>query len=165
MFSLSPWWKNKGWESENRLLERAFGTKKELQNEKGKSYNKELYNLCSSSRVIKPKQTWVRLEHSLETRRAYKIVVEYLMRRKNSRERSVCMTVTQYRVAITSLNRLVKCMQKYVSNFFMTISIYKNCLKCDLLCSMHNSQCCDKVLQTDWHMYRPQTLIRENVFR
>jgi hypothetical protein len=71
--------------SENRLLERASGTEREkgLQEKGVKQHSKEFYNLRSSPWVgekKKPKMLWLRLAHSLEVRRANKIVVENLRR-------------------------------------------------------------------------------------
>jgi hypothetical protein len=57
-----------------------------------------------------------------------------------------------YRMDQKSVNVLVKFTLKYAKNYFITYWIYKNCSKWDSPCSMHNSQCCDTVLQIDWQV-------------
>jgi hypothetical protein len=60
------------------------------------------------------------------------------------------ISLLQYRVAQKSADRLVKYVIKCVVNFFVTHWIYKNCLKWDSPCSVHNCLCSDTVLKIDW---------------
>jgi len=53
-----------------------------------------------------------------------------------------------YRVAQTSVTRLVECTLDFAVNFFITYRFYKNCLKWEPPCSLHNSQRCYTV--SDW---------------
>jgi len=53
-----------------------------------------------------------------------------------------------YRVAQTSVTRLVECTLDFAVNFFITYRFHKNCLKWEPPCSLHNSQRCYTV--SDW---------------
>jgi len=53
-----------------------------------------------------------------------------------------------YRVAQTSVTRLVECTLDFAVNFFITYRFHKNCLKWEPQCSLHNSERCYAV--SDW---------------